>query len=249
MLLLLGLPSPVLSDIQEKLARSFYVWHPELVLALKDELEEARRPDAIILYLENFQMTSYAVINKLLQGELLRKPTVIIGREDECEQFRDVSESQNIVQLIRPVTLADLYEALRLCTSGNASSSEDVERRKSILLVDDDRLVLRTIRGYLADIYEVNAVASGKDALRFLEKRTPDLVLLDYMMHEMTGTETLEAIRALPNGNKFPVAFLTSSAEKKTVVACLSMNPDAYLVKPISKQKLLLEVEKLLRSK
>lgn len=247
-LLLLGQPSPVLEDIKDKLTRTFYVWNPDLLLANKDALDEKSPPDVIVLYLENFKMTSYAITNKLLQGSLLKTPTVVIGREDECAQFQLVSDSQNIVQLIRTVTVTDLFNAIKLCNSGGAiPGGRGVENgRKSILLVDDDRLMLRTIRGYLADTYEVNAVASGADALRFLERRTPDLILLDYMMYGMSGTETLEAIRALPNGDQYATAFLTSSAEKRTVVSCLSMNPDAYLVKPISKGKLLAEVERLL---
>lgn len=110
--------------------------------------------------------------------------------------------------------------------------------RKSVLVVDDDVTMLNTIKMYLQDLYDVTIVPSGKLALKFLEKKSADLVLLDYMMPEMEGPEVLRLIRRGSQPN-IPVLFLTGVSDKESVMRGLEYNPNGYLLKPTSRQILL----------
>ena len=79
---------------------------------------------------------------------------------------------------------------------------------------------------------------SGKVAMKFLETKTTDLVLLDYEMPEEKGPEVLSKIRANIKTKDLPVIFLTGVTEKEKIQEVLSMKPQGYLLKPISMMKL-----------
>ena len=81
--------------------------------------------------------------------------------------------------------------------------------QKSILIVDDDAVVLRTMKEGLSDTYRVYGANSGTNAMRILEKKEIDLILLDYEMPEMNGPQVLAEIRRNPSRASVPVFFLT----------------------------------------
>ena len=113
-------------------------------------------------------------------------------------------------------------------------------RKKRILVVDDDPVFLKIQYTYLSEDYEVVPVCSGSDALKFLDKKIPDLILLDYLMPRMTGFDILEKIRAYPTEvAKVPVFFLTSVTDKNVIIKCLSLHPQKFLIKPMTKEELL----------
>lgn len=84
---------------------------------------------------------------------------------------------------------------------------------KKLLIVDDDAVVLRTMKDGLSDTYKIFGANSGTNAMKVLSKMRIDLVLLDYEMPEMPGIEVLRAIRENPSTAEVPVMFLTGLAE------------------------------------
>ena len=115
-----------------------------------------------------------------------------------------------------------------------------------ILIVDDDKNMLKMLRMFLIDDYNVTIVDSGKLALEAVIKKTPDLILLDYMMPLFDGPHVLEIIRKREESKNVPVLFLTSVTEREKILECLSLNPQGYLVKPISREELLQRVDEVL---
>ena len=118
--------------------------------------------------------------------------------------------------------------------------------KKHILIVDDDKNMLKMLHLFLRDEYEVTMVDSGKLALEAVIKHTPDLILLDYMMPLFDGPHVLEIIRKREESRNVPVLFLTSVTDKEKIIECLSLNPQGYLVKPISRSELLQRVAEVL---
>ena len=118
--------------------------------------------------------------------------------------------------------------------------------KKHILIVDDDKNMLKMLRWFLCEDYDVTMVDSGKMALEAVIKRTPDLILLDYMMPLFDGPHVLEIIRKREESKNVPVLFLTSVTDKDKILECLSLNPQGYLVKPISRTELLERVDEVL---
>ena len=87
---------------------------------------------------------------------------------------------------------------------------------------------------------------SGRVALKFLERRTTDLILLDYIMPEENGLSILEKLRAKEATKDIPVIFLTGVTERKKIKEALILKPQGYLLKPVDRDKLLEEIEKLI---
>lgn len=117
--------------------------------------------------------------------------------------------------------------------------SGEVSNRRHILIIDDDVNMLKTLRYYLQDAYKVTVINSGKAAVDFLLKFTPDLILLDYMMPMYNGAAVLKIIKSREATKDIPVYFLTGQTDKTTVMECLSLKPAGYIVKPVAKDALL----------
>lgn len=122
--------------------------------------------------------------------------------------------------------------------------------KNSILIVDDDLILLKTAEEILSRIYTVSVAKSGKQALTLLEKGiVPDLILLDIAMPEMDGYITLEKMKMIPDCQDIPVIFLTGFAEADYEVKGLKAGAVDYIVKPFVKEVLLARVERhLMRS-
>lgn len=113
--------------------------------------------------------------------------------------------------------------------------------KKAILLVDDDPLLLRTVRSLLHNKYKILMATSGAEALVVLGRQSPDLIILDYNMPVCDGRQTLKMIRELESAKDIPVVFLTSIGDKPHIEMALKLNPAGYLLKPV-KEDMLFEI-------
>lgn len=119
------------------------------------------------------------------------------------------------------------------------------EVRKKVLVVDDDPMILRVIRSYLKDIYKVYCLRSGEEAMKFFSQRIPDVVLLDYMMPGMDGPAVFRKMQEDERTREVPVFFMTAVTDRDRVLECMELNPQEYLVKPVSSNKLLKKLSNL----
>ena len=115
---------------------------------------------------------------------------------------------------------------------------EEAARKKHILVVDDDSSVLKLLKGYLVERYDVATAISGKIALKFLETKKTDMVILDYEMPVDNGAAVLSKIRENPATRNLPVVFLTGVTDRNKIMEVLAMKPQGYLAKPIDMEKL-----------
>jgi len=122
--------------------------------------------------------------------------------------------------------------------------SEASERRR-ILVVDDEARVRQFIRLNLElEGFEVFEASNGLEALQKVKELLPDLVILDVMMPEMDGFETLEMIREVSN---VPVIMLTVRADESDKVRGLELGADDYVTKPFSPRELVSRIRAVLR--
>lgn len=115
---------------------------------------------------------------------------------------------------------------------------EEQNKKKHILIVDDDSRVLRLLKGYLSGRYELATAINGKLAMNFLETKKTDLVLLDYEMPTENGAAVLEKIRSDEKTKDLPVVFLTGVTDENKIREVLALKPQGYLLKPIDVEKL-----------
>ena len=117
----------------------------------------------------------------------------------------------------------------------------------SILVVDDNPKFLAEALPMYG--YEVTIANDGLEALKILSRENVhfDLVLLDVMMPNMDGWDTLKAIRKNKETETLPVIMLTAVSEDQKVVSGLKIGADDYVVKPFVLPNLLARIEAVLR--
>ena len=112
-------------------------------------------------------------------------------------------------------------------------------RKKTILIVDDDITYMRTVYEWLKEKYHVGMAGNGVQAISFLARNKADLVLLDYEMPVTDGPQVLEMLRADNETKSIPVIFLTGKSDRESVMAVLSLKPEGYFLKSIEREELL----------
>lgn len=115
----------------------------------------------------------------------------------------------------------------------------------NILLVDDNPKYLKDALPFYG--YNVQTANDGVQALKILEKNSFDLILLDVMMPNMNGWETLKAIRNTPQTEYTPVIMITAVNEEQKMISGLKTGADDYIIKPFILPNLLARIEAVLR--
>ena len=118
----------------------------------------------------------------------------------------------------------------------------------AILIVDDERDLLAVLEFNLRQAgFETLLAASGAEALAQLRRRVPDLVLLDLMLPDLSGTEVCRAVKSDPRTRHVPVMMLTAKGEEVDKVVGFELGAEDYVTKPFSVRELVLRVKALLR--
>lgn len=204
------------------------------------------------------------VLKDKLQKEKI--PLVVIGPEEECKIFERVAINAADIMLVKPLMASVIAEKIikfleqkkaeeekerqqqeelkkqeeerRQEELRKQQEEEEANRRKHILVVDDDPRMLRLVNEQLNENYDVATAISGKLAMKFLERKHTDLILLDYEMPVDNGPAVLKKLRENPDTKDIPVVFLTGITEKSKIQEVLVMKPQGYLLKPIDREKL-----------
>jgi DNA-binding response OmpR family regulator len=118
---------------------------------------------------------------------------------------------------------------------------------KRILLADDEVNLRMLVELTLEDPeHEIHQASSGEMALDLAYRIQPDLVLLDWMMPQMSGIETARALRANPATSRIPIIMLTAKGQEKDRAQAVGLDLQGYLVKPFRPLELLDLVHRLL---
>jgi DNA-binding response OmpR family regulator len=123
-----------------------------------------------------------------------------------------------------------------------------VEANRTILVVDDDKSILRTFTRILQkNGYEIDSAETGKEAMEKAASRHYDLALVDIRLPDMDGTDLLAKIKKqLQNTIKI---MITGFPSIESGVKALDEGADAYLVKPVKPEELLMLIEEKLKNK
>jgi two-component system OmpR family response regulator len=120
-----------------------------------------------------------------------------------------------------------------------------MEPMKRILVVDDEEMIVRTVKAYLdREGFKTYTAADGEEALRAFAEKGPDLIVLDLMLPKLSGIEVTRRIRATSG---VPIIMLTAKAGEADRVVGLELGADDYVVKPFSPRELVARVRAVLR--
>jgi two-component system alkaline phosphatase synthesis response regulator PhoP len=117
-----------------------------------------------------------------------------------------------------------------------------------ILVVDDDREIVRLMRTYLEQSnYEVLVAYDGETALHILRRERPDLLLLDLMLPERDGWDLTRAVRGDAGLAALPIIMLSARVEDHDRIVGLEMGADDYVAKPFNPREVVARVRAVLR--
>ncbi len=117
-----------------------------------------------------------------------------------------------------------------------------------ILVVDDEPDLLELVRFNLAQAgHDVLTATTGQEGLDAVRRAEPDLVVLDLMLPDVSGTEVCRRLRADPAHQELPILMLTAKGEEVDRVVGFELGADDYVTKPFSPRELLLRVQAILR--
>lgn len=125
------------------------------------------------------------------------------------------------------------------------------EEKVHVLVVDDYAENVELLKELLtASGYEVTTAYDGEEALKKVDRRKPDLILLDIMMPKMDGYQVCEALRSKEETKEIPIIFVTAKTEVKDWThAIFNVGVNSYITKPINPKKLLDKVKSVLKMK
>ena len=120
--------------------------------------------------------------------------------------------------------------------------------KQRILVVDDDREVVRLLRAYLEQAgYEVLVAYDGETALHNLRRERPDLLLLDLMLPDRDGYDITRIVRADALLSALPIIMLTARVDDTDKIVGLEMGADDYVTKPYNPREVVARVRARLR--
>ena len=204
----------------------------------------AAPPGAVVLDFEPAAEQGWELMQVLRQNPLTQGiPVVFFALSDDQDQ----GTALTVDYLIKPVGNVEMARALERQGLG----PEICDQSRTILLVDDDPSILdlheRVLKGLAPECHIIRA-PGGRQALQQMERKTPDLVLLDLMMPEIDGFAVLEAMRDRPQTREVPVIVVTAQVLSGQDMARLQRGVAAVLGKGLfSGAEVLAQVEAALR--
>lgn len=191
--------------------------------------------DLILLFtdegiIENHQGLVY-LKDRVVEDDI---PIYAIGDPNELKALQiDIPLKLILKEFYRPINVQEVSDAIEhfLKYYGKAN-------KKKILVVDDSGAMLRNVKGWLEEKYQVILANSGAMAMKYLARNKPDLVLLDYEMPIVDGRQVLAMIRSETEFTDIPVIFLTSKGDKESVMKVMELKPEGYLLKTMEPEKI-----------
>ena len=117
-----------------------------------------------------------------------------------------------------------------------------------VLIVDDDPDILRLVSYNLKQAgFEAITADTGRKALETIQRRPPDLVILDLMLPDVDGMEVCRVLRGHESSRLIPIIMLTARGEEIDRVVGFELGADDYVMKPFSPRELVLRVKSILR--
>jgi HAMP domain-containing protein/CheY-like chemotaxis protein/signal transduction histidine kinase len=237
--------------------------HDDIELVTAESGEDAlailreRPTDCVVLDLKLPDMSGFELLERIREdGQLAQVPVVVFtGRElspEEDAQLHTMARSVVVKGVESPERLLDetalfLHRAIADLPSDKQrmlerlrNSDENLQGRKALLVDDDARNIFALSSVLERRGMNVLTATTGREAISLLNvDRSISIVLMDIMMPEMDGYETMQAIRSDPTLRRLPIIALTAKAMKGDRERCLEAGASDYLAKPVNTEQLL----------
>ncbi|HHE73259.1 MAG TPA: response regulator [Chloroflexi bacterium] len=118
----------------------------------------------------------------------------------------------------------------------------------SKILVAEDERDIRDLIAFTLQFagFEVVLAANGADAVELASRERPDLILLDVRMPKMTGYQTCEVLKSMPEMSSIPIVFLSAKGQESEIQQGLDVGAVDYILKPFAPDDLTRQVQRIL---
>ena len=171
---------------------------------------------------------------------------ILIGELDQYNTVKKIIPEQNIMECyMRPLDIDLLVKNVNSYLEKNTGEN----RKKTVMIVDDDLTYMWTVREWIGSTYHVKMANNGVQAISQLAKNKVDLVLLDYEMPIANGPQVAAMLKNDSDTDNIPVMFLTSHGDVESVLSVVGLEPADYLLKTIDREGLLNKLDSFFNSK
>lgn len=210
---------------------------PSEMERVKEELQ------LILIYVEDLETEGLVYLkDRVIEDNI---PIFAIGDEEQINEVCDIVPRQLIKKnFYRPINMKDAVSVI-----DKYLKEDESHLKKKILVVDDSGAMLRSVKGWLEDKYQVILANSGAMAIKYLAMNRPDLILLDYEMPICDGRQVLEMIRAESDFSDIPVIFLTGVNDRESVMKVTALKPEGYLLKSMEPEQIIKAIDDFFEKK
>ncbi|MBT4824952.1 response regulator [Candidatus Woesearchaeota archaeon] len=119
---------------------------------------------------------------------------------------------------------------------------------KKILIVDDQYALRELVELTLESDYEIIKSESGQDALKKIEEKVPDLILLDIMMPSMDGYQLCQILRSMEKTKNIPIIMFSAKHQPEDIKKAKDLGANEYITKPFEPDKLKKKIDEILKT-
>lgn len=238
----------IVTQIQSYLIMSLREWFEKAdyeVFVVKADIEAVSQIEEqigiILLYVDERMREEQQALNYIKDKSMEEDiPLFAIGDPNELDMLEKII-SKNIIRrkFQRPINVSEVVNAMTTFVKEHGK-----QNKKKILVVDDSGTMLRNVKGWLEETYQVTLANSGTMAIKYLATNRPDLVLLDYEMPIVDGKQVLEMIRSENEFSDIPVIFLTNKGDRETIMKVMALKPQGYLLKTMEPEMIVQSIDK-----
>lgn len=121
--------------------------------------------------------------------------------------------------------------------------------KKSVVIIEDEPFIIEALTFLLENEgLDVRSISDGANAIEFIIKSKPNLVILDIMLPNVSGMKILEDIRSMDEISNLPVLMLTAKGQKKDRRAAEEAGVSKFMTKPFDNQELIENVKAMIKS-
>lgn len=210
-------------------------------------------PDLVIVYPdENIDLSQFAdeeigETGEVTYNNFKSHPLAILGTAKEIASFEEAIDAHPVIELIMPsepeLIVNRIKAHFKIIEESMRKKAGAYKAKRDVLVVDDDIRMLKMMKMWLENTYNVTMINSGLEALRYLDKHKPDAIILDYEMPLFNGKQTFEKIRENEDTKDIPVFFFTGISDRKKIIDTLIMKPQGFILKSSSKDQVINDLE------
>lgn len=207
-----------------------------------DYLKKEGKVDLVLLDIEMPLLNGIETLERIRGDRSIAETRVFFLTANEFGKYKETAKRLGVLDFIsKPMYGPEILERIKKVFAKN-----DLNAKETILVIDDERMNLKLAEHMLRSDYDVVMALSYREALDYLSREMPSLVLLDVHMPEMNGFELLAEIRKIKDGGDLPVIFLTADSDREIEVRVFREGALDYIQKPFIQEVLLERIKRIL---